>query len=209
MEKFKKDFLESYLRGGMGSLSKRDIDALVMHLLDEQGLDDGVPLKNLSNQQVSVKLRVPATRIKTLRYEATLKYVSNGESIAKWRFLEVLAKAKFDSEKDKIGFIIEDAFTKNWLQGILKNNGLVFDNSFNTEIVKVDSDGLFSVLEALYGNDNKSVATLKKRINDTKAKKEKLSFAEIKKEFLKGAATTLGETATSAATKGLLALVVG
>ncbi|MDP2806017.1 MAG: hypothetical protein Q8O24_08775 [Gallionellaceae bacterium] len=207
MENFKKDFLASYLSGGMGSLSKRDIDALVMHLLDEQGLDDGVPLRNLSNQQVSVKLRVPATRIKTLRYEATLKYISDNESIAKWRFLEVLAKSKFDSEKDKIGFIIEDAFTKNWLQGILKSDGLVFDNSFNTEVVKVDSDGLFAVLKALY--DDKSVTTLKKRIDDTKAKKEKLSFAEIKKEFLKGAASALGESATSVATKGLLALVGG
>lgn len=207
MEKFKKYFLASYLSGGMGSLSKRDIDALVMHLLDEQGLDDGAPLRNLSNQQVSVKLRVPATRIKTLRYEATLKYISDNESLAKWRFLEVLAKAKFDSEKDKIGFIIEDAFTKNWLQGILKSDGLVFDNSFNAEVVKVDSDGLFAVLKALY--DERSVSTLKKRIDDTKAKKEKLSFAEIKKEFLKGAASALGESTTSVVTKGLLALVVG
>ena len=152
-----------------------------------------------------MKLRVPATRIKTLRYEATLKYISDNESIAKWRLLEVLAKAKFDSEKDKIGFVIEDAFTKNWLQGILKNNGLVFDSSFNTEIVKVDSDGLFKVLKVLY--DEKSVTTLKKRIDDAKAKKERLSFAEIKKEFLKGAASALGETTTSVATKGLLALV--
>ena len=205
MEKFKKDFLASYLYGGMGSLSKRDIDALVMHLLDEQGLDDGLPLKNLSNQQVSVKLRAQTNRIKTLRYEATLKYVSNNEAIAKWRFLEVLARAKFDSDRDKVGFIIEDAFTKNWLQGVLKAEGLVFDNSFNSEIVKVDSDSLIAVLKVLY--EDKSVATLKKRIDDTKAKKEKLSFAEIKKEFLKGAANAFGEVVTSTATKGLLALV--
>ena len=176
-----------------------------MHLLDEQGLDDGVQLKSLSNQQVSVRLRVPSNRIKTLRYEATLKYVSDNELLAKWRFLEVLAKAKFDAEKDKVGFIIEDTFTKNWLQGILKNDGLVFDNSFNTEVVKVDLDGLFPVLNVLY--DEKSVTTFKKRIDDTKAKKEKLSFSEVKKEFLKGAAAALGETATSAITKGLLSLV--
>jgi len=56
MEVFKKYFLASYLTGGMGALSKRDIDVLVMHLLDEQGLDDGVPLRHLSNKQVSVKL---------------------------------------------------------------------------------------------------------------------------------------------------------
>jgi hypothetical protein len=207
MEKFKTGFLACYLSGGMGALSKRDIDALVMHLLDEQGLDDGVPLKNLSNQQVSVKLRIPATRIKALRYEAMLKYVSDNESLAKWRFLEVLAKAKFDAEKDKIGFIIEDTFTRNWLQGILKGEGLVFDSSFNTEIVKVDSEGFFAVLKVLY--DGKSVATLKARLDGIKADKENMTFAEIKKEFLKGAASALGGATASAATKALLALVVG
>ncbi len=207
MEKFKKDFLSSYLHGGMGSLSKRDIDALVMHLLDEQGLDDGLPLKNLSNQQLSVKLRVSTARIKSLRYEATLKHVSNNEKVAKWRFLEAIAKSKFDSDKNKIAFIIEDAFTKNWLQGILKDNGLVFDNSFNTEVVKVDSDGLVSVLEVLY--DKESVKSLKKNIDSVKAMKEKLSFAEVKKEFIKGAANALGETATSAVTKGLLSMISG
>lgn len=39
--------------------------------------------------------------------------------------------------------------------------------------------------------------------------KEKLTFAEIKKEFLKAAASALGETVTSVATKGLLSLVIG
>ena len=207
MEKFKKEFLASYLAGGMAALSKRDIDALVMYLLDTQGLDDGMPLRTLSNQQVSVKLRVPASRIKTLRYEAILKYVADNDALAKWKFLEVLAKAKFDAEKGKICFVIEDTFTKNWLQGILKSDGLVFDNSFNTEVVKVDSDGLFDVLRILY--DKKSATTLKNRIEDTMAKTEKLSFAEIKKEFLKGAASALGKTAASTATIGLLSLVVG
>lgn len=207
METFKKAFLESYLAGGMGALSKRDIDSLVMYLLDEQGLDDGIPLRQLSNQEVSVKLRAPVSRIKTLRYEATLKYLKDNESFAKWRFLEVLAKSKFDVEKDKIGFIIEDAFTKNWLQGTLKSNGLVFDSSFNSEIVKIDSEGLLDLLKVLF--DEKSVSTLKKRIEDTKAKKEKLTFSEIKKEFLKGAAAGLGEKVTSAVTTGLLALVIG
>ena len=209
MTEFKKQFLATYLAGGMGALSKRDIDALVMHLLDEHGVEDGKPLRNLSNQQVSLKLRAPVSRIKSLRYEATLKHVSDQEKelLAQWRFLEILARARFEPEKDRISFIIEDAFTKNWLQAVLKDNGLVFDNSFNTEIIKVDSDGLLEVLKILY--DERSVSTLKKRIEDTKAKKEKLSFADIKKEFLKSAAGELGSTVTGAAIKGLLSLVGG
>lgn len=207
MDVFKKTFLDTYLVGGMGALTKRDIDALVMHLIDEQGLDDGIPLKSLSNQQVSVKLRVPASRIKALRYEATLKYAEDNEALAKWRFLEVLARARFDVDKNQVGFIIEDAFTKNWLQGRLKSSGLVFDNSFNTEIVKVESEALLDVLALLF--DVKSVSTLKKRIEETIAKTEKLSFSEIKKEFLKGAANALGEKTTSAVTTGLLGIVSG
>jgi hypothetical protein len=207
MNDFKKAFLNIYLNGGMGALSKRDIDALVMHLLDELGLDDGVPLKRFSNQQVSVKLRVPASRIKTLRYEATLKYVVDNEMLAKWKFLEVIAKAKFDADKEKICFIIEDSFTKNWLQGLLKSNGLVFDNSFNSEIVKVDSNAFIDILEILF--DKTSVSNLRVQIRKAITNNEKLNFDEIKKEFLKGAAAALGEKTAGAVITGLLALVGG
>jgi hypothetical protein len=38
--KFKKDFLENYLKFGLGSMAKSDIDALVMHLIDMYGTDE-------------------------------------------------------------------------------------------------------------------------------------------------------------------------
>lgn len=207
MEKFKNEFLKAYLAGGMASLSKKDIDALVMHLLDQHGLEDGVPMGALSNQQVSVKLRSPVTRIRALRYEATLKYVEANEKFAKWKFLETLAQSRFDADKDKIGFFIEDTFTKNWIQGVLKAKGLVFDNSFNSEIVKVDSSGLIAVLESIY--DPESVSVLKRRVEEIKTKVSKITFGEAKKEFLKGAANGLGTAVSSMSTKALLLAVVG
>jgi hypothetical protein len=207
MESFKSDFLKAYLAGGMASLSKRDIDALVMHLLDQQGVDDDAPLRSLSNQQVSVKLRTPVARIRALRYEATLKYVESNEAFAKWKFLEILAQSRFDAEKDKIGFVIEDTFTRNWIQGVLKAEGLVFDNSFNSEIVKVDSSGLITVLATLY--DPESVVVLKNRVDEIKDKAGKLTFVEAKKEFLKGAANGLGKATSSVATRALLNRVIG
>ena len=39
MSKFEQEFLESYLRFGLGSMPKSDIDALVMHLIDRYGFD--------------------------------------------------------------------------------------------------------------------------------------------------------------------------
>ena len=210
METFKKEFLAKYLAGGMGALAKRDIDALVMYLLDEHGLNDEIPLKTMSNQEVSMKLRVPVNRIKTLRYEAALKFVEDKEkeALARWKLLEILARAKFDIDADKVkvNFIIEDTFTKNWLQGVLKRDGLFFDYSFNSEVVKIDLNDFLDVLKVLY--DEKSVNTLRNRIEAAKSEKNGLKLADIKKEFLKSAAGKLGDMATSAAIKGLLGLVV-
>jgi hypothetical protein len=52
MTTFEKEFLDNYLKLGLGSMPKSDIDALVMHLLDTYGMD-GSPLAIYSNQTVS------------------------------------------------------------------------------------------------------------------------------------------------------------
>ena len=41
---FATEFLKHYLRNGIGSMSKSDIDALVMHLLDLHANESGLPL---------------------------------------------------------------------------------------------------------------------------------------------------------------------
>lgn len=137
---FKKDFLENYLRFGLGSLSKTDIDALVMHLLDLYGAQDGKSLMQKSNQEVSQMLRTPVAKVKKLRYEAALKYGGSIEDNARGRLLAAIANATFEWDSKKIHLIIEDTLAKSWLQGQLKKHQLIFDNSFNTEIIKVDAE---------------------------------------------------------------------
>lgn len=68
MPMFKERFLKYYLRSGFGSLTKRDTDALVMYLIDEDGIEDNLPLKTLTNQQTSIRLKIPASKVKSLRY---------------------------------------------------------------------------------------------------------------------------------------------
>jgi hypothetical protein len=205
MSEFTKLFLEKYLAAGMGAMTKRDIDALVMYLLDEHGKENGHPLKTLSNQQASVELRTPVSKIKALRYEATLKYKQHSTHHAQWKFLEVLARAQFDAEKQKIAFIIEDSFTRHWFQAELKRHGFVFDNSFNAEIVRADVDSLCAALWKLY--DQRSVSALEKSMRAAVDKNAKFSFKDAKKEFLKGAASGLGEWVTPKAIAELIALV--
>jgi hypothetical protein len=148
-ENFKTEFLNHYLSIGIGALSKKDTDALVMFLLDKYGVEN-TPLRVYPNQAVSALLKAPAVKIKQLRYEAGLKYGGRVEEQAQAKLLVALSRAVLDIESKKICLIIEDALAKNWLQGELKNNGLIFDYSFNTEIIKVDYQGLFLVLSKFF-----------------------------------------------------------
>ena len=153
MSKFEKEFLENYLKFGLGSMPKSDVDALVMHLLDMHGLNGSAPLAIYGNQTVSERLKTPVTKIKKLRYDAALKFGGKIEDQAMGRLLAALSKASLEPDGEKVCLIIEDALAKNWLQGQLKINQHIFDHSFNTEIIKVSSSGLFQVLESVFDKD--------------------------------------------------------
>ena len=182
---FKTEFLAHYLSVGMGALGKKDIDALVMHLLDKYGTADSAPLCTYPNQEVSALLKTPATKIRSLRYEAGLKFGGRVEDQAKVKLLIALSRAVLELESKKICLVIEDALAKNWLQGQLKNNGLIFDHSFNTEIIKVEAKGLFELLTQFF--DTEQTARFKEafeRISHEKNNEEqRKEFIKITKNF--------------------------
>jgi len=84
--------------------------------------------------------------------------------------LAALSKASLEPDGEKICLIIEDALAKNWLQGQLKIHQHIFDHSFNTEIVKVSSAGLFQVLESAF--DNGEIEKFKVGYESAKNKKK-------------------------------------
>ena len=194
MSEFEKAFLENYLKFGLGSLPKSDIDALVMHLLDLHGPNGSGPLAGLSNQVVSERLRTPVTKIRKLRYDAALKFGGRIEDQAMGRLLAALSKASLEAEGKKICLIIEDSLAKNWLQGQLKIHQQIFDHSFNTEIIKVDAEGLFEVLETCFDKD--ALKAFRSGYDAAKKKKSqeemKKAFASVAKKFAEGAAKAAG-----------------
>jgi hypothetical protein len=207
MPTFETQFLDNYLKFGLGSMPKADIDALVMHLLDQHGLNGSGPLAKLNNQTVSERLKTPVAKVKKLRYEAALKFGGRVEDQAAGRLLAALAHASLEPQGDKICLIIEDTLAKNWLQGQLKIHQHIFDHPFSTEIVRVSADGLFQVLESLFSK--KELAAFQagyeasKKTDDT-AKRKKL-FKDAALKFAEGAAKAAGGTVL-AVVKGQLGL---
>lgn len=191
---FSEDFLDNYLKFGLGSMPRADIDALVMHLLDKYGYDGCQPMAPLSNQTVSERLRTPVAKVKKLRYEAALKFGGRVEDQAMGRLLSALAIATLEPQEEKICLVIEDTLAKNWLQGQLKLHQQIFDHSFNTEIIKVSASGLFVVLEALF--DKRELESFKKGYEDAKRTKDAAQcialFKTLAKNFAEGAANAAG-----------------
>lgn len=204
-KRFCETFLQHYLAGGMGAMGKRDIDALVMHLLDQIGMDAAGPLQGLSNQQASIRLRASVSRIKSLRYEAALKYTADSYQAARWKLLQTLAKAQLDIDAGKVVFMLEDTFTRQWLQGLLKENGLVFDTSFNNELIKLKPEALAELVGVVY--DHHTADALRQRLAEAQAAQHALDFAALRSELIHNAITTLGDGISSAAVDQLLALV--
>ena len=197
MTTFEQEFLNNYLKFGLGSMPKSDIDALVMHLLDTYGLD-GSPLALYSNQTVSERLKTPVAKVKKLRYEAALKFGGRPEDQAMGRLLAALSKASLEADGEKICLIIEDVLAKNWLQGQLKIHQQIFDYSFNTEIVKVSASGLFAVLGSVFDKSE-----LEHFQQSYEAAKKKKTDQERLAAF-KAAARKFAESAASAAGAGVV-----
>jgi len=144
-KEFVKEFLSEYSSDGISAKTKREIDILVMNLLmNYAGLADK------SNQELSILLQAPESKIKSLRYEARLKYPPDADYV-KREFLYILTKSQFDFEKGMIIFAIEDEFLRHAIQGQLKAKGMFADSSFNTELVKISRSSLEAVIEELYG----------------------------------------------------------
>jgi len=149
-----------------------------MYLLDKYGLADDNPLSSDSKQEVSVLLRTPINKVNQLRYEVGLKYGGNIEDQEKKaRLLVALYCASFELQTNKMCLIIEDILTKIWLQGQLKHNTIIFDQSFNSEIKKIQSDAFFLVLGQLF--DSQLILKTKEEFDSAKSEINNVQRAKL------------------------------
>ncbi len=197
---FGEEFLQEYLARGMGTLSKREIDVLVMHLLHKY--TDDVELRD--NQELSIALQLTQARVKGLRHEARLRYPPDEAAFVPRRFLYTLARAQFEGEDGRLVFVLEDSYVRDAIQGELKKRGSIGDTSFNRELVKVRVDQLEPVLESFYGKG--ICKSFIKDMQKAVASGGKIKFSDVKKSFVLKAAKALG-AATVEAVAALMAAV--
>ena len=147
-----KDFIDDYLKRGFGSMNKNDFEVMIMNEL-LQG-----EYRNMKNYEISRKLMIPESKVKRLRYEASLKYGKKDEDLL-INFLQCLLSAQYVKDSNKIKFVIEDISTRRYLDHLLKNQNLFSDTSFNTELVVITPQSLVELLKNLLNTNHQNLVT--------------------------------------------------
>jgi len=189
--------IDAYLNRGFGSMNKNDFEVWIFsHLLKTK-------LAGLSNYAISVKLKLPESKVKRLKYEATLKYGNPDDKQAyAQQFETILKKAKFKKGGEAIQIVIEDIQLRKFLDSVLKEDGRFSDSSFNSEIVTIDIDDFKVLLDKIW------TAQQWKQFNDEMNKKLNGStFNGFMKELGKTIASQTGGKVIDLTLSGLLAMI--
>ena len=146
---FGKSVAEELQRRGLGSPSKRELEALLLHLLEKHSA-----LGELSNHDAGLLLRAQAQRIKTLRHEATLRFEEDVERVAGDRLAAAIKNGRYDSGSDMVILVIEDAFGREAVLASLKQHGGYGDwKGGNSEIIQAKSELVTTILQASLPED--------------------------------------------------------
>jgi len=148
-ENFGKEFLEHYLSGSFGSMSKSETEILIFHLLSKH-------FENSSNYEISNFLKISETKVKNLTLNAHLRYGQSNKDILKKIMLRICdtLDVNFDENIGEIKISVENPVEKRELVNEIKKLGSYADFSFNNEILKIKINVFLKLLNRLVGEDN-------------------------------------------------------
>lgn len=148
-ENFGKEFLEHYLSGSFGSMSKSETEILIFHLLSKH-------FEISSNYEISNFLKISETKVKNLTLNAHLRYGQSNKDILKKIMLRICdtLDVNFDENIGEIKISVENLVEKRELVNEIKKLGSYADFSFNNEILKIKINVFLKLLNRLVGEDN-------------------------------------------------------
>lgn len=134
------EFFEFYTTPAFGARSKSEIDLKVFELLRECGyIDDDY-------YNVSRKLKITPTRAKNLILNDKLRRESGNYDE---QFIDLLKNLKFKisvNNNEIISLYVPDTLFREHIKAILKQRGIIWDSSFNSEIVKIRLDDFLDIV---------------------------------------------------------------
>ena len=157
---------------GLGAMAKREMAALLLHLLEQHST-----IRSLSNHEVGLLLRAPASRIKTLRQEAMYRFAADLPALESERLIAALKTSRYDRKADSLTLVVEDPLGRDALLAALKARksfGIV--NPGNSEVIEASSDAVIDLLERVLPEEERE--SFLKSVNKGRLSKSKKTFKE-------------------------------
>lgn len=183
-------FVTQYLLNGFGSLPKSEVDLIVFHQLI-----NSAACKGKSNYKLAGLLKIPESRIKTLRLNSALKYATiNSKAILGRVVIRLTSSEQFASfESGKIEVSLEDPIEKRELENFLKERGHHAEYQLNSELLRIEPVRLFELIVENIGRPEDEFNNLVQAHLEDQAKAKELAnnaltlkqkFAGLRKEAL-------------------------
>lgn len=186
-KEFARVFLGTMLKNGFDSMKKRDLDVLLFHCLCEHG-----NLSGERNNQLSLFLQIPESKVASLRREARLRFGNVSDKWVRDETYRLLSLAKLEVKSQKIKFPVEDPLLKDCLNAHLKKMGRYGDSSFNSEILVVDAEAFGELIVELLGEDDSKKVQQRLLSKDSSAPEVKSLFKIAAENFMAGASDQAG-----------------
>lgn len=154
-----KDLIKKYLDKGFGSMNKNAFEVFIFNEIMKNPyeiLEIDSEIK-LSNYDISLKLKIPETKVKRLAYEADLVYGGkNREAECRKKLLQAIEQVKFKCDKKentKVSFVIEEFSVRKYLEHKLKQKGTFIDFATNNEVVIVSIEDFSELIKDLFSKE--------------------------------------------------------
>jgi hypothetical protein len=191
-------FLATFLRGGFGAMTKREVELLVFHCLERTDSFNKLSFYDRANA-----LRILESKVKSLKAEATQRYAQLDHRSAIYELAVGVARHKTipaSYEGGRIVLVIENPALRRELEHAMRKDGARMDYTLNADVVSVDLDSFLQLLRRTVAlGDEELAKRLATGVTDQKASKKllakELPLADRVKAFLdenKGAAGAVG-----------------
>ena len=196
-QKFAQVFLPNYLVGGLGSLSKREIDLLVLraYLEAKMGLPIQVAITKADPYQLGRDLNIRASRIRTMLDDLRYRYPPSEDELRS-QLSEALRKGEIGPGKNSLRIQIDDMLLRDYVRKFVRDIFGIVDTSFDRTIISLTPENFLAL--AVWTQDSATKETIEKKLqaiklkSDIEAPKEERVHWFIKK-IGEGAATQLGK----------------
>jgi len=188
-EKFTDIVTTNYLSQGLVSMSKRDLDLLLLYALCEDGRysfpDDF--------HRACRELKLGESKLRGMLKDMHLRYKTMDEETAINEFASIVERQEFEVDASRILFVIRDPILRIYIEEWIAKASCFSDTSFNPDVVKITRRGFVKLIDYAFQNSEKEIE-LPEELQKKSASNDDKTYGKI---FLDAFCESAGQTAGS------------